>query len=92
MSKRDYQAIARAIHEMLAPRCSVCALPFTRLSGPSYGCAVHGIRAAAVEAGGVVADRFTRRIADIMAADNPRFDRARFVEACETGKCKGMPR
>lgn len=29
-------------------------------------------------------------VASVMAADNPRFDRARFVEACETGACKGM--
>lgn len=28
----------------------------------------------------------------ILADDNPRFDRARFLEACETGKCKGMKR
>lgn len=27
-----------------------------------------------------------------LAADNPRFDRARFVEACETGACRGMRR
>ena len=25
------------------------------------------------------------RIADVLAADNPAFDRARFIEACETG-------
>lgn len=30
------------------------------------------------------------RIADVLAAGNPRFDRARFLEACETGRCKGM--
>lgn len=40
-----------------------------------------------------VTERAVRKaIADIMAADSPRFDRARFVEACETGRCKGMPR
>ena len=33
-----------------------------------------------------------RKIADVFAADNPRFNRARFMEACETGRCKGMPR
>lgn len=33
-----------------------------------------------------------REIADVLAADNPRFDRARFIEACETGHCKGMPK
>lgn len=31
-------------------------------------------------------------LADILQAGNERFDRARFVEACETGKTKGMPR
>jgi hypothetical protein len=25
------------------------------------------------------------RIADVLAQDSPRFDRARFIEACETG-------
>lgn len=30
------------------------------------------------------------RLADVLAADSPRFDRSRFLEACETGKCKGM--
>ena len=29
-------------------------------------------------------------LADVLAASNPRFDRARFLEACETGRCKGM--
>jgi hypothetical protein len=29
-------------------------------------------------------------LARIFAAGNPRFDRARFIEACETGKYKGM--
>lgn len=29
-------------------------------------------------------------VADVLAADNPRFNRALFLEACETGKCKGM--
>lgn len=31
-----------------------------------------------------------RNIADVLAADNPRFNRELFIEACETGKCKGM--
>jgi hypothetical protein len=31
-----------------------------------------------------------QRMADLMAADNPRFSRERFIEACETGKCRGM--
>jgi hypothetical protein len=28
------------------------------------------------------------RIANVLAADSPRFDRARFIEACETGSDK----
>jgi len=29
-------------------------------------------------------------LAALFAADNPRFDRRRFLNACETGDCKGM--
>lgn len=29
-------------------------------------------------------------LADVLQADNERFDRARFVEACETGATRGM--
>jgi len=32
------------------------------------------------------------RLATIFAADNPRFDRGRFLEACATGQTKGMRR
>lgn len=31
-------------------------------------------------------------LADYMAQDSPRFDRARFIEACETGTTRGMKR
>ena len=66
MSKKDCQAIARAIHEVRAEHGDkpVC-------------CAVQAL---------------TGRLSDVLAADNPRFDRARFIEACETGRTKGMPR
>jgi hypothetical protein len=30
------------------------------------------------------------KLSDVFAEDNPRFSRSLFVEACETGKCKGM--
>lgn len=30
------------------------------------------------------------RIANACGDENPRFDRQRFLEVCETGKCKGM--
>ena len=31
-----------------------------------------------------------RIVARVLAANNPRFDRDLFMEACETGKCRGM--
>ncbi len=30
------------------------------------------------------------RVTDALACDNPRFNRELFIEACETGRCKGM--
>ena len=62
MTKKDYQAIARAIHSVSAG-CNSAKL------------AVEDVR---------------DTLADVFAADSLRFDRARFVEACETGRCKGM--
>ena len=38
----------------------------------------------------VTFDDAVRVIAKVLAADNPRFDRERFMEACETGHCRGM--
>lgn len=67
MTKRDYQAIARAIHET-----------YNRVSEPAEPSPEQTV--------GFVVDA----LCDVFKADNPRFDRARFVEACETGKCKGM--
>lgn len=29
-------------------------------------------------------------IANVLAEDNPRFNRELFIEACETGRCRGM--
>lgn len=72
MSKKDYQAIARAIH---ATRPD----PSPRLDGP----AIHPLMTD-------VWEKTRNAIADVLAADSPRFDRARFMEACETGRCKGM--
>ena len=37
----------------------------------------------------LVMSEVVNRLANLLSA-NPRFDRARFLEACETGKCKGM--
>jgi hypothetical protein len=62
MSKKDYQAIARAL--------------FQAKDG-SYAEEDSRIR-------------IIGNLADVFKADNSRFDRERFIEACETGKCKGM--
>lgn len=37
-------------------------------------------------------NRVAEVLAETLAATNARFDRARFLEACETGTCKGMPK
>ena len=66
MYKKDYQAIARALHE-LRQRTARQALPTV-----------------------VRHDLVAEALAEVLADDNPRFDRILFLEACETGKCKGM--
>ena len=68
MSKKDYQAIARAFHTDRADLMGILS------------------DAPPIEVWTILRER----IADVLAADNPRFDRARFLEACETGRCKGM--
>ena len=35
-------------------------------------------------------DAIASDLAVVMARDNPRFDRDRFIQACETGSCRGM--
>jgi len=65
MSKKDYQAIARAIYTATQEEAGSTE-------------AVLGI------------EHVRNNISDYLASDNPRFDRERFIEACETGKCKGM--
>lgn len=53
--------------------------------------ALYNIRTGTEDIAGIWAlDRVVQDLAEIMAEGNPRFDRARFREACETGKCKGM--
>lgn len=74
MSKKDYQAIARAIHEAR----QTVAHEDARIAAPS---ATNYLMAHVQE-----------NIARALAADNPRFDRARFLEACETGSTRGMPK
>lgn len=71
MSKKDYQAIAGAVHEV-------------------HSAAFRTAPAGVSEGTDWFAHAIADRLADVLQADNPRFDRARFIEACETGKCKGM--
>ncbi len=69
MSKRHYQAIARAFY-------SVGQTPIPASAGADGAVwAIHALR---------------DKIADVLAEENYRFNRALFVEACETGRCKGM--
>lgn len=98
MSKKDYQALARAIYEAVASTCSAtrrdgseCGGRFMMLSGGVLGCPAHGLHAPQPITASNVKAAVVDNIADVLAADNPRFDRARFVEACETGRTKGMP-
>lgn len=74
MSKKDYQAVARAFHKTRPD-------PSPRLDGP----AVHPLMVD-------VWEKTRNTVADVFAQDNPRFSRERFIEACETGRCKGMAR
>lgn len=64
VSKKDYQAIARAIYQTWED---------TPDSDETMGLLIN-------------------RLSEIFAADNPRFNRQRFIEACETGTTKGMPK
>ena len=76
MTKKDFQAIARALHSI-------------RPAGKD----ADGIHEYKAEFARVDYWRPTvGMVADVLAASNPRFDRVRFIEACETGRCKGMPR
>ena len=76
MSKKDYQAVARVIHDAF-----VKADPgWTRDRAT-----LDKNRAAVLAVRGIM-----DAVADLFAADNERFDAARFREACETGACKGM--
>lgn len=69
LSKKHYQAIARAIHEARKDTAPTNASPQRELW---------------------IEGAIVRNIANTLQADNPRFDRARFIEACETGRCRGM--
>lgn len=76
MSKKDYQAIARAIYE-------------TRQAVPAFS-QTTDVMACGVWTRDTPHNELVSRIAGVLACDSPRFDRARFVEACETGTTRGM--
>lgn len=77
MRKKDYQAIARAIHRALLE------FPSERpMQDDRYGDSVKTWPGAV----GVIIHELTAAF----SVDNPHFDRARFLEACETGRCRGM--
>lgn len=82
MSKKDYQAIARAIYAATHVDYRSCGLIRSVPCGwRNRDCHVHYDSAA----------RITQNLTDALASANPRFDRALFLEACGTGRCKGMP-
>lgn len=63
MSKKDYQAIARAVYRA------------TQEDAINWDEGTSNL--------GIVS--VVRELADVFAADSPHFDRARFLEWCETG-------
>jgi hypothetical protein len=65
MTKKDYQAIARALYSVAHGRTTGQMLLW------------HETRAA---------------VADVLAADNPRFDRETFMLACADGNVGRMPK
>lgn len=79
MSKKDYQAIARAVYRLHVDYDA-------KRGDGTYlwdeGAVAHGAKR--------MHKMIIAALADVLAADNPRFDRSRFLEACETGRCKGM--
>lgn len=76
MSKKDYIALARALFESREEARKALAQ-----------------RPVDVMTWNTWSQHITvQKIADVLAAGSPRFDRARFVEACETGTTKGMPK
>lgn len=72
MSKKDYQAIARAIYEARKDDA------LDHWDGDITG--------------NIGVSVVVQAIAEVMQRDNSRFDRALFLEACETGACRGMRR
>lgn len=74
MSKKDYEVIAKALYNHRTD--------YRERANQS-----HDPEVTERFVGGLWAWREIRNaIADALAQDSPRFDRARFIEACETGK------
>lgn len=80
MSKKHYQAIARMLHRIKPDLAAGSGLPsFERAAHAKRELIRHGMW-----------ETVCQETADVLAADSPRFDRARFIDACETGTTKGM--
>jgi hypothetical protein len=77
MTKKDYQAIAAAIYRQAPGFLS----PRERLDSGNVLVIGNTFQ---------MWQRIQEAITEVLAADNPRFDRERFMEACETGHCRGM--
>ena len=76
MTKKHFQALARALYE--AAQLGAYEIRDAASTDPYY----RGMCDANV--------RNWEAVAVALAKLNPCFDRALFLEACETGKCKGM--
>ena len=71
MTRKDYRALAGAL--------------FWASQAVEYVDRNHGMRAEAEAAHRALAD-LRERLTELLAADNPRFDRERFLRYCETGR------
>lgn len=67
MTKKDYEAIARVFSDM---RASYFDGSRPHLSESERQCGAYAVKRSAVS------------MCDVFAADNPRFDRSRFLKAC----------
>lgn len=74
MSKKDYQAIAARLHALKVNQYDPGIASGITYMGSDW----------------LDASMVAGALADYMGQENERFDRARFIEACETGTTKGM--
>jgi hypothetical protein len=75
MSKKHYQALAEALYRSQPDRTGA---QMTAADERAFN-AMRGTWYSVLDG-----------IESVLKSDNPRFSRALFREACETGKCRGM--